>query len=181
MEIKDELIDELIKGYQSPEEILGENGLLKQLSLKYVSWKRRKEVAADLKMIYTASTVEQAATNLEEFSRNWDKEYPTISGSWRNNWQRIIPLFGYPPEIRKVIYTTNAIESLNMSLRKVTKNRGSFPNSVKKVMSKPIKKLPLTLITNVPRGRLLPHLWPIQRPMEYLAIAPRKPPMPIIR
>lgn len=97
-------------------------------SLKYVSWKRRKEVAADLKTIYAAATAEQAATNLEEFSRKWDNEYPRISVSWRNNWERIIPLFGYPPEIRKVIYTTNAIESLNMSLRKVTKNRGSFPS-----------------------------------------------------
>ena len=97
-------------------------------SLKYVSWKKRKEVAADLKTIYAATTAEQAATNLEEFSRKWDSEYPSISVSWRTNWERIIPLFGYPPEIRKVIYTTNAIESLNMSLRKVTKNRGSFPN-----------------------------------------------------
>jgi putative transposase len=97
-------------------------------SLKYVSWKRRKKVAADLKTIYAGATAEQAATNLEEFSRKWDNEYPSISVSWRNNWERIIPLFGYPPEIRKVIYTTNAIESLNMSLRKVTKNRGSFPS-----------------------------------------------------
>ncbi len=97
-------------------------------SLKYVSWKKRKEVAADLKAIYAATTAAQAATNLEEFSRKWDSEYPSISVSWRTNWERITPLFGYPPEIRKVIYTTNAIESLNMSLRKVTKNRGSFPN-----------------------------------------------------
>ncbi len=97
-------------------------------SLKYVSWKKRKEVAADLKTIYAATTAAQAATNLEEFSRKWDSEYPSISVSWRTNWERITPLFGYPPGIRKVIYTTNAIESLNMSLRKVTKNRGSFPN-----------------------------------------------------
>lgn len=97
-------------------------------SLKYVSWKERKTVAADLKLIYTAVTEEQAIQNLEAFARKWDKRYPTISASWRTNWQRIIPLFGYPPEIRKVIYTTNAIESLNMSLRKVTKNRGSFPS-----------------------------------------------------
>ncbi len=97
-------------------------------SLKYVSWKKRKEVAADLKAIYTAPTTAQASANLEEFSRKWDSEYPSISVSWRTNWERITPLFGYPPEIRKVIYTTNAIESLNMSLRKVTKNRGSFPN-----------------------------------------------------
>jgi putative transposase len=97
-------------------------------SLKYVSWKERKTVAADLKLIYTAVTAEQAAEYLESFAQKWDKRFPTISVSWRNNWERIIPLFGYPPEIRKIIYTTNAIESLNMSLRKVTKNRGSFPS-----------------------------------------------------
>lgn len=97
-------------------------------SLRYVSWKQRKEVAADLKSIYSAPTVEQAETNLAAFAAKWDASHPTISKSWRSNWERIIPLFGYPPEIRKVIYTTNAIESLNMSLRKVTKNRGSFPN-----------------------------------------------------
>jgi len=97
-------------------------------SLKYVSWKERKTVAADLKLIYTVVTEEQAAQHLEAFARKWDKRYPMISTSWRTNWQRIIPLFGYPPEIRKVIYTTNVIESLNMSLRKVTKNRGSFPS-----------------------------------------------------
>ena len=97
-------------------------------SLRYVSWKQRKEVAADLKSIYSAPTVEQAEVNLAAFAAKWDSSLPTISKSWRNNWERIIPLFGYPPDIRKAIYTTNAIESLNMSLRKVTKNRGSFPN-----------------------------------------------------
>jgi len=97
-------------------------------SLRYVSWKQRKEVAADLKGIYSAPTVEQAEANLTAFAAKWDASHPTISKSWRNNWERIIPFFGYPPDIRKAIYTTNAIESLNMSLRKVTKNRGSFPN-----------------------------------------------------
>lgn len=97
-------------------------------SLRYVSWKQRKEVAEDLKSIYQAPTVDQAETNLTAFAKKWDASHPTISKSWRNNWERIIPLFSYPPEIRKAIYTTNAIESLNMSLRKVTKNRGSFPN-----------------------------------------------------
>lgn len=97
-------------------------------SLRYVSWKQRKEVAEDLKNIYNAPTVEQAETNLTTFAKKWDTSHPTISKSWRNNWERIIPLFSYPPGIRKAIYTTNAIESLNMSLRKVTKNRGSFPN-----------------------------------------------------
>jgi putative transposase len=97
-------------------------------SLNYVSWKQRKEVAADLKAIYQASTVQQAETNLAAFETKWDATHPTISKSWRRNWERIIPLFSYPSEIRKAIYTTNAIESLNMSLRKVTKNRGHFPN-----------------------------------------------------
>lgn len=97
-------------------------------SLRYVSWKQRKEVAADLKTIYQAATVEQAEMNLTTFEAKWDKTHPSIGQSWRRNWERITPFFAYPAEIRKVIYTTNAIESLNMSLRKVTKNRGSFPN-----------------------------------------------------
>ena len=97
-------------------------------SLRFVSWKQRKEVAADLKIIYQAATVDQADANLTAFAKKWDASHPTIAKSWRNNWERIIPMFSYPPEIRKAIYTTNAIESLNMSLRKVTKNRGSFPN-----------------------------------------------------
>jgi putative transposase len=97
-------------------------------SLRYVSWKQRKEVAADLKVIYQSATAEQAELNLTAFAEKWDESHPTISQSWRRNWERIIPFFAYPAEIRKVIYTTNAIESLNMSLRKVTKNRGSFPN-----------------------------------------------------
>lgn len=97
-------------------------------SLKYVSWKQRKEVAADLKTIYQAATAEKAEIHLTEFEVKWDKTHLAISQSWRRNWQQIIPFFAYPQEIRKVIYTTNTIESLNMSLRKVTKNRGSFPN-----------------------------------------------------
>jgi len=97
-------------------------------SLKYVSWKQRKEMADDLKTIYRAGTAEEARENLEVFSEKWDKTHPTVSKSWRNNWERLTPFFGYPEGIRRAIYTTNAIESLNMSLRKVTKNRGSFPN-----------------------------------------------------
>ena len=97
-------------------------------SLNYVSWKQRKEVAADLKAIYAAPTIEEAELHLEAFEAKWNDSHPTIGKSWRNNWERITPLFSYPPEIRKAIYTTNAIESVNMSLRKVTKNRGSFPN-----------------------------------------------------
>lgn len=97
-------------------------------SLNYVSWKQRKEVATDLKTIYHAATVEMAEKTLDAFAVKWDASHPTIAKSWRNSWERIIPIFSYPKDIRKVIYTTNAIESLNMSLRKVTKNRGHFPS-----------------------------------------------------
>lgn len=97
-------------------------------SLNYVNWKERKEVARDLKTIYTSATDVEAEQRLAEFSMKWDAKYPMIGKSWQSNWTRVIPFFAHPPEIRKVIYTTNAIESLNMSLRKVTKARGSFPN-----------------------------------------------------
>jgi putative transposase len=97
-------------------------------SLNYVSWKRRKEVAADLRRIYTSATAEEAELRLEEFEAKWDSEYLPIGQSWRRNWSRLVPFFDYPPDIRRVIYTTNAIESVNMGLRKLTKNRGSFPS-----------------------------------------------------
>src|SRR5216683_6012131 len=97
-------------------------------SLNYVSWKQRKQVAADLQPIYRASTVEEAEQRLNEFAAKWDGAYPTISPMWRRNWEHLTPFFAYPADIRKVIYTTNAVESLNMSLRKVIKTRGSFPN-----------------------------------------------------
>ena len=97
-------------------------------SLNYVPWKRRAEVAADLKRVYTAATADEAEQRLGEFEEKWDEDYLPISQSWRRNWERIIPFFDFPPEIRKVIYTTNAIESVNYSLRKLTKHRGAFPN-----------------------------------------------------
>jgi putative transposase len=97
-------------------------------SLNYVSWKLRKDVAADLKAVYAASTVDEAHSRLKEFDDKWGADYPTIVKSWRSNWARITPFFDYPPEIRRIIDTTNAIESVNMSLRKITKNRGSFPS-----------------------------------------------------
>jgi putative transposase len=97
-------------------------------SLNYVSWKLRKQVAADLRAIYTAATVEEGEQQLTIFETKWSESYPAIGQSWRRNWERIVPFFDYPPDIRRVIYTTNAIESLNMGLRKVTKNRGSFPS-----------------------------------------------------
>ncbi|MGB9182244.1 MAG: IS256 family transposase [Pyrinomonadaceae bacterium] len=96
-------------------------------SLNYVGWKQRKEVAADLQAVYRAATREEAELRLSEFAQKWDAQFPTISKSWRANWERVTPFFAYPADIRKVIYTTNAIESVNMSLRKIIKNRGSFP------------------------------------------------------
>src|SRR5258707_1236773 len=101
---------------------------LVRYSLNYVSWKERKEVAGDLKTIYTSATDAEAEQRLAEFSMKWDAKYPMIAKSWHSNWTRVIPFFAHPLEIRRVIYTTNAIESLNMSLRKVTKERGSFPS-----------------------------------------------------
>jgi putative transposase len=97
-------------------------------SLRFVSWKDRKAVVADLKGVYQAASEELAQENLEIFSQKWDSRYPTISKSWQANWQRIIPFFAYPEEIRRIIYTTNAIESLNNTLKKTIKNRASFPN-----------------------------------------------------
>ncbi|ELO0596975.1 IS256 family transposase, partial [Salmonella enterica] len=96
-------------------------------SLRYVGWKERKAVAADLRAIYNAANLEAAEHALEAFSARWDYKYPTISQSWRNNWERLIVIFDFAPEIRKAIYTTNAIESLNGSLRKITKTRRVFP------------------------------------------------------
>jgi len=96
-------------------------------SLKYVSWKERKTVARDLKSIYSAATVGEAELALETFAGQWDRRYPTISVSWRRHWNEIIPFFAFPPDIRRAIYTTNAIESLNRTLRKIIKNRQAFP------------------------------------------------------
>jgi putative transposase len=102
---------------------------LVRASLNYVSWKQRRQVAGELKEIYGAATEYQAESALGQFERRWSQTHPAIAQIWRRNWERIIPFFNYPPEIRKVVYTTNAVESLNMTLRKVIKTRGSFPNT----------------------------------------------------
>lgn len=96
--------------------------------MNFVSWKDRKAVAADLRRIYQAATVEEAERRLAEFEAVWDDRYPPIAQGWRRHWSRIIPFFDYPQEIRRVIYTTNAIESVNSGLRKISKNRNVFPN-----------------------------------------------------
>jgi putative transposase len=97
-------------------------------ALSYVSHRDRKAVATDLKTIYQAVTLAEAEGQLAQFEETWAGSYPVIARSWRSNWSRIVPMFGYPSEIRRVVYTTNTIESLNMTLRKLTKNRSLFPN-----------------------------------------------------
>lgn len=97
-------------------------------SLSYVGWKERKEVAANLKRIYRAATEAEAEQALRDFEVKWDRKYPSISKSWRTHWPELITFLKYPEDIRKALYTTNAIESLNRSLRKISKNRGVFPN-----------------------------------------------------
>jgi putative transposase len=97
-------------------------------SLRFVSWKDAKAVVADLKMIYRAANREDAAQQLEIFEGKWDAKYRSVGQLWRRHWEQIVPFFAFPADIRKVVYTTNAVESLNMTLRKVIKTRGSFPN-----------------------------------------------------
>ena len=91
------------------------------------SWKDRKAVAKDLKLIYQAVDDGEAAKALDDFEAEWGDKYPSIAPSWRRAWQEVIPFFAFPPAVRKIIYTTNAIESLNRVIRKTTKTRGSFP------------------------------------------------------
>jgi putative transposase len=127
-------------------------------SLQFVPWKARKEVARDLKTIYQAVTVEQAEAALVTFSDKWDAKYPMISQSWWRHWDNLTTFLALPPEIRKVIYTTNAVESLNSSFRKILKTKGSFPNdeavfkliylafgNIAKKWTRPISNWPLAL------------------------------------
>jgi putative transposase len=97
-------------------------------SLRFVGYKERKAVAADLKLIYGSVTLDEAESALTAFADKWDSQFPTISQIWLRHWENITPFFAYPTEIRKVIYTTNAIESVNMTLRKVMKNKRIFPS-----------------------------------------------------
>ena len=105
-------------------------------SMRYVPWKFKRTVLKDLKPVYRAPTVEAAEQALEAFEKAWGDQYPMAVKAWRSRWENVIPFFSYPEPIRKVIYTTNAVESLNAQLRKVTKKRGAFPtdDSVRKVL-----------------------------------------------
>ena len=96
-------------------------------STRFISWKERKEMCRDLKKIYSAVTEQEGLTALDSFADKWDGKYPMISKSWRDNWDNLNEFFQYPDYIRKAIYTTNAIESLNSSMKKVTKKRSAFP------------------------------------------------------
>lgn len=105
-------------------------------SLRYVPWKSKRAVLKDLKPVYKAVTAEAAEQALDAFEKTWGEQYPMAVKAWRTRWENVIPFFGYPEPIRKVIYTTNAVESLNAQLRKVTKKRGAFPtdDAVRKVL-----------------------------------------------
>lgn len=105
-------------------------------STRYVSYKDIKALIADLKTVYQAVTEEEASSNLARFKEAWGKQYPSCVKSWEENWDILSTFFGYPPEIRKIIYTTNIIEGLNRQFRKITKNKPSFTNddSLKKML-----------------------------------------------
>jgi putative transposase len=125
---------------------------LVRASLNYVGWKERKLVAADLKLIYRAATELQAEVELTNFIAKWGHKYQAIGRLWKENWQHVIPFFEFPPEIRRVIYTTNAVESLHMSLRKIIKTRGSFPSE-----EAAIKLLYLALRNVIAKWEVLQH------------------------
>jgi putative transposase len=97
-------------------------------SLRFVPYRDKRAVAADLKKIYTATDQDAAADELQRFAEKWDGRYPTISRSWLEHWERIVPFLAFPPDVRRAIYTTNTIEALNRQIRKIIKTRGQFPN-----------------------------------------------------
>ena len=120
-------------------------------SLNYVTWQDRKKAAADLKLVYRAATADEAERQLSAFEAKWPK-YPAVARLWRESWERVIPFFAFPEEVRRVVYTTNAVESLHMSLRKIIKTRGSFPTE-----EAAIKLLYLALIKTVEKWETVQH------------------------
>jgi putative transposase len=97
-------------------------------SLAFVSWKDRKAILPAIKAIYRAENADMALLRLEEFEDEWGRRYPAIGQAWRRAWEHVVPFFAFAPGVRKMIYTTNAVEALHRSLRKIIKTRGSFPN-----------------------------------------------------
>ena len=96
-------------------------------SLRFCSWKDRRAITTALRPIYTATTLEAAEDAMDTFELEWGDRYPGIVKTWRSAWEQFTPFLRFPPEIRKVVYTTNMVESINFQLRKVTKTRGHFP------------------------------------------------------
>jgi transposase-like protein len=124
-------------------------------SLDYATWKERKAVAAALKTIYRAPTVEAARSALDAFAAgDWGRKHPPIVAAWRRQWEQVIPLVAHPPEIRRLLYTTNAIESLHRQLRKILKTRGHFPSD-----EAATKLLYLALRNIVRRWKAAPRDW----------------------
>ena len=121
-------IDKAIKGVYPQAEI--QRCVVHQIrnSLKYVSWKDKREVSADLRGVYGASTLEEALLRMDEFEQKWGRKYPHVVRSWRNNWDELMTYFRYPFEMRKLMYTTNIIESVNSKFRKVTDGKRVFPS-----------------------------------------------------
>jgi putative transposase len=119
-------------------------------SLKFVPFKERKEVAADLKKIYSAVNEEHARKELNSFKQKWDSKYPTIYDSWDRHWAEIVPFLAYPDYMTKAIYTTNAIESVNFTLRKIIKNKQLFPSDVA------IKKILYLALRNIAKKWTMP-------------------------
>jgi len=115
---------------QTPQQVRGRLCIVHPIrnSLSFVNWKDRKAILPSIKAIYRAENADAALLRLDEFEAEWGKCYPAIGQMWRRSWERVIPLFAFAPGIRKMIYTTNAVEALNRSLRKIIKTRGSFPN-----------------------------------------------------
>jgi putative transposase len=123
-------------------------------STRFVAWNNRKEVIADLKSVYRAETEAVADAALDAFEAKWRTRYPIVAKSWRSNWERIRPFFAFPSDVRKIIYTTNAIESLNFQLRKVTKAKGHFPSD-----DAALKILFLALRNAEKKWTVSPHFW----------------------
>jgi len=119
-------------------------------SVNYVNWNDRRELTTDLKPIYAADSETTAEMALGSFERKWEARYPMIGQLWRNNWERVIPFFSFPREIRKALYTTNAIESINSQLRRVLRNRGHFPTD------EAVMKLLYLALTNAEKKWTMP-------------------------
>jgi putative transposase len=123
-------------------------------SMRFVGWVQRKAVCAELRNVYSAPTEQAGLAELEAFEAKYAQRYPAIASSWRSNWERVRPFFDFPADLRRLIYTTNAIESLNFQLRKVTKAKGHFPND-----EAAIKLLYLALRNAEKKWTMVPRFW----------------------